>query len=389
MKKNKTIAIALSGGIDSLVAAYILKQQYTDIFGIHFQTGYENRITDLRKAQTRLGIDIKYVDLSKDFHLHVINYFIATYLKGMTPNPCVICNKKIKFDALYKAVRTFGADLIATGHYAGIQKDRFGHNCLVKAKDLAKDQSYFLAMLSREQLNRTIFPLKGMYKSEVKTFAASHGLVPPEKEESQDICFIKQQSFAEFISLQKNIKPTPGKIIRTNGEIVGTHNGLHQFTIGQRRGLNCPGPAPYYVKKIDIKNNTLVVGFKEELFKKELYVNNIHWTGDPITCIREIKTKIRYHHQEVKSVFIPHTADSSDIRDAVGTDIVTLDTDAAVNTGSDALYPGTTSVKTDTGIIPNDMPAKIIFNEPQYAVTPGQIAVFYSGNAVLGCGTIH
>ncbi len=350
MKKNKKIAVALSGGIDSLVAAYLLKEQGADLVGIHFQTGYENKKTDLAETGARLGIEIRQVNLAEDFEIHVINYFIKTYLTGKTPNPCIICNKKIKFNALYKACNELGANFIATGHYAGLKKDASGHNCLLKAADLSKDQSYFLAMLSREQLDRSIFPLGNMHKSEVKKFADLNGLIPPEKKESQDICFIKQHSFSEFILKKKGIKPVPGKIIRTDGEVIGTHNGLHEFTIGQRRGLNCPGPAPYHVKKIDIKNNTLIVGFKEELFKKELFLDNVHFTGNPITYCRKIKTKIRYRHKEADSVFIPEDSE-------------------------------------DTEITKKNR-AKIIFNEPQYAVTPGQTAVFYAGDQVLGCGTI-
>ncbi len=360
VKKNKRIAIALSGGIDSLVAAYILKQKNIDLFGIHFKTGYEDETTDLSTIGACLGIEIKYIDLSKDFDAKVIDYFIDTYLKGKTPNPCILCNKKIKFDSLYKAGAKLGADMIATGHYAAIKKDKSGHHYLTKAKDLIKDQSYFLAMLSREQLDRAIFPLGDMYKSEVKEIARANNLIPSEKKESQDICFIKKdQSFADFICSKQNIKPIPGNIIKTNGEIIGRHKGLHEFTIGQRRGLNCPGPAPYYVKKIDIKNNALVVGFKEELFSTQLIVNNIHWTGDPITSCCKIETKIRYRHQAEEALFIPEIPES----------------------------------RTLSGINPPPIShigkAKIIFNKPQYAVTPGQIAAFYYGNNVLGCGIIQ
>lgn len=345
MKKTKKIAIALSGGIDSLVAASILKKQGADLFGIHFKTGYENRKIDLAKTGERLGIQIITIDLGRAFELHVIDYFIKTYLKGKTPNPCIICNKKIKFDALYKACRDLGADFIATGHYAGIEKDESGHNCLVKARDDTKDQSYFLAMLNQEQLGRTIFPLSDMCKSEVKEFAALNGLIPPEKKESQDICFIKNNSFSEFILLKKAMKPVPGPIVTTDGKNIGTHGGLHKFTIGQRRGLNCPGPAPYYVKRIDIEHNTLVVGFKDELFKTELFLKDIHWTGRPVNCCHEIITKIRYSHKGADSLFVPDISRTNR--------------------------------------------AKIIFHQGQYAITPGQAAVFYSSNRVLGCGIIQ
>ena len=372
MKKNKKIAVALSGGIDSLVAAYLLKKQGADLVGIHFQTGYENKKTDLAETGIRLGIEIRQVNLAEDFEIQVINYFIKTYLTGKTPNPCIICNKKIKFNALYKACKKLGANFIATGHYAGLKKDASGHNSLVKADDPSKDQSYFLAMLSQEQLDRSIFPLGNMHKSEVKKFADLNGLIPDEKNESQDICFIKQNSFSEFILKKKGIKPVPGKIIRTDGKVVGTHNGLHEFTIGQRRGLNCPGPAPYHVKKIDIKNNALIVGFKEELFKKELFLDNIHFTGKPITHCRKIKTKIRYRHKEADSVFIPQYSESSGITDISKTNET----------------PETSDMQKTFNISGKNR-AKIIFNEPQYAVTPGQIAVFYDNDQVLGCGTIQ
>lgn len=387
---KKRVAIAISGGVDSLVAASLLKQEYPDLFGIHFITGYgtdengnENqpedidnlskkldircagknlgakKEADLKNLQKQLDIPIYCVDLQDVFEKEVVSYFMETYQCGKTPNPCLICNKKIKFGALYTAARNLGADLLATGHYAKIDfsesnsSDRSPEVMLLKGTDMVKDQSYFLSMLSIEQLRHAIFPLGDLTKQEVIAIAAAKGLVPTEKKESQDICFIHENSFADFITSKCKMPFLPGEIVNTDNKVVGTHKGVHRYTVGQRRGLNCPGPAPYYVKTIDMEQNRIIVGFKHELFKKECLVKDLNWLCDNDRLLTEslkVTTRIRYSHKGA-----PSTVISSNNTDFLNS----------------AEY------------------VKVIFDEPQLAVTPGQGAVFYHDNKVLGSGLIQ
>ncbi len=384
MNKNSIVAIALSGGIDSLVSGYLLKKQYKHVFGIHFTTGYEKLSIDLKSLENQLGFPVKNINLSKEFEKKVVQYFIKTYLDGKTPNPCIICNKEIKFGELLKHAQNMGADYIATGHYANIVNKAFlneaflnetflnekknqtltqnSHDCyLEKGKDPLKDQSYFLSMLSKNQLEKIIFPLSSMTKHQVKQFAKSKNIKPVHKKESQDICFIHDNDFAKFILKKQQYRPKPGNILNVDNKIAGQHNGLHKFTVGQRRGINCPAKEPYYVQKIDVKNNILKVCFKKDLLKKKLKISDIVWNGtrngtrngirndnrnlqisDKKMVIKDIITKIRYSHKGGLS---------------------------------------TLSLNKTCG--------EVVFNEPQNAITPGQAAVFYNGNRVLGAGIIQ
>jgi len=351
INKNKVIAVAISGGVDSLVAGYILKNQYKDIFGIHFTTGYEKESIDLSLIEKQLGFPVTTIDFSKEFEKKIIQYFIHTYLQGKTPNPCIICNKEIKFGQLLKHVQNMGADYLATGHYATVVNQiSSGGDCyLEKGEDLAKDQSYFLSMLSNAQLEKIIFPLSKMSKKSVKQLAELKSLKPIHKKESQDICFIHDNDFAKFILKKENITPKPGNIKDVDNKIVGHHEGVHKFTIGQRRGINCPAKEPYYVQNIDIKKNILKVCFKKDLFKQNLTVSDIIWNGSKNSelsekkmVFRDIITKIRYSHKG-------------------GLSTLSL----------------------------NKTRGKVIFDEPQNAITPGQAAVFYKGTRVLGAGIIQ
>ncbi len=339
---KQTIAIAVSGGIDSLAAAHILKKEHPHSFCIHFTTGYEKHPLDFSVMENQLGIPIKHVDLSTVFETEVVDYFITSYLAGKTPNPCLICNKTIKFGALFRAAQELGADRLATGHYARIKKDDKGNPVLLKGRDSHKDQSYFLSMLSKNQLNKAMFPLGEMTKPQVRQYAAKNNLVPSDKKESQDICFIQEKSFSDFILSKKRLLPGPGDIVTTTGKVIGKHNGLFQFTIGQRRGINCPGPAPFYVKSIDMKENRLIVGFKKELLQKSLVLEEINYITGTITKPEELFVKIRYSH----------------------------------NGALATLTPGSTTVS-------------ITFHKPQYAVTPGQGCVLYNEDRVVGAGIIQ
>ena len=344
---KERIAIAVSGGVDSLVAAFLLKRQFPghDVFGIHFTTGYESRPVDLDALSCQLKMDIHIVDLSGPFEQEVIHYFTGTYLAGKTPNPCLICNRAIKFNALRNAAAQQGATGFATGHYARVAMDSQGITALYKGLDPLKEQSYFLSLLTRDQLSGVLFPLGGMTKSQVVALAREQHLTPPEKKESQDICFMNKTSVGDFITAQaRDTVFAPGPIVTTEGKTVGTHRGLHCYTIGQRRGLNCPGPAPYYVTKLDMATHRLVVGFKEELLKQTFQVHSVNWLlPDPLESPLTAQTRIRYNHAGATARLTP------------------------MNNGR----------------------IQVDLNTPQYAVTPGQGAVFYINDRVIGAGIIQ
>lgn len=335
-------AIALSGGLDSLVAAHLLKQQGHDLVGIHFTTGFESKKIDLPGIEEQLGIKIHSMDLSAEFNAQVVDYFVATYARGKTPNPCVICNQAIKFGLVARRARELGARRIATGHYARIRAGGAGDIELVRGLDPVKDQSYFLAMLTQEHLRQALFPLGHLTKDQVRGIAMENHLVPSEQKESQDICFIRESGFSEFVQSRLSLPPSPGDIVLGDGTKVGRHRGLHCYTIGQRRGLNSPGPEPYYVKTIDMENNTLVVGGKKDLYTAEAILGDLNFLIPPLISSQRVTTKIRYSHRGAPSVV------------SIQDDITT-----------------------------------IVFDEPQLAVTPGQVAVFYEADKVLGAGIIQ
>ncbi len=343
VKNNaKKIAIALSGGIDSLVAGYLLKQTYTEVFGIHFSTGYETKPCDLSSIAEQLDIKIKHIDLSCVFKEQVVDYFINTYISGKTPNPCIVCNKTIKFGALLKSAKSFGADAIATGHYVKIQNIDQNY-FLQKGIDSLKDQSYFLSSISKNKLMDIIFPLGNLTKTKVKAIAKTQNLIPLVKKESQDICFLKQNSIFEFINSKTGRKYNQGDILTTENKHIGTHNGLYKFTIGQRKGINCPASEPYYVKNIDIKNNKLIVCFKNELFENRFRTGSLNWFKKNLNFPLKMVTKIRYNHKPALSII---------------------------------------NKPDEHGIV------DVEFKTKQFAITPGQTAVFYDDNIIVGSGII-
>jgi tRNA-specific 2-thiouridylase len=252
------------------------------------------------------------------------------------------CNPAIKFGIILSLALERGAQKLATGHYAIIKKGQAGTYRLFKGFDRQKDQSYFLARLTGDQLASALFPLGAMEKTEVKKMAAHRGLQPVTRSESQDVCFIKDNSYGAFLGTQKGFRPQPGMIEDMSGEVVGQHNGLHLFTIGQRRGINCPAAEPYYVIRLDIKRNRLVVGTKKNLFSSECKVDQINWIGDAPSSPLELYTRVRYRSQEVPTTVIPGERNTAVVR----------------------------------------------FKEPQAAITPGQGAVFYRGDEIMGGGWI-
>jgi len=361
------VAIAISGGIDSLMAACLLKEKGFNVVGVHFITGFEiqphfpdkkidvtdtdPKISESIKAQashrtahiaTQLGIDIQLLDCSAEFKRTVVDYFTLTYQNGQTPNPCMVCNPSIKFGTVLDFARQQGASHLATGHYARISKDSRGRYHLFRGADPEKEQSYFLAFMTRQQLSQACFPLGEMTKSEVIKLAAKKGLRPATRKESQDICFIKSQSYGEFLASQKGFEAQPGIIEDLNGKILGRHKGLHLYTIGQRRGINCPASEPFYVVGINRKQNRLRVGFKKDLLSSQCSVVNINWINQKPAEPLNVHTRIRYRHKAAASTLIPLDANS----------------------------------------------ATVHFETPQLAITPGQCAVFYRDDEVLGGGWI-
>ena len=350
---KKTTAVAISGGVDSLMAAWLLKEQGQDVIGIHFITGFETALSRTRNPQAdrrpkiddigkQLGIPLEILDIRAEFQEEIVDYFTQTYEKGQTPNPCMRCNPVIKFGRILFHAQSLGAQKLATGHYARISRDPDGKYHLFKGLDNQKDQSYFLSRLTQHQLENACFPLGEMKKSDVKRMAQQKGLHPVTSDESQDICFTAQYSYGEFLEAHEGFEPRPGLIENVDGQVIGKHNGLHLFTIGQRRGINCPAAEPYYVIRLDAERNRLTVGAKKELLSSECKVAEINWIGNPPTLPLKVHTRVRYRSKEASSTVFPQDLSTATVR----------------------------------------------FSEPQTAVTPGQGAVFYRGNEILGGGWI-
>jgi tRNA-specific 2-thiouridylase len=359
---RETTAIAMSGGVDSLVAAALLKERGHSLRALHFITGYEagppldgadsqgswlqlhdqahHRMQPLADA---LDIPLYIIDLRREFKNLVVDYFVSTYQNGRTPNPCLVCNSAIKFDALLKRAQDLGATRIATGHYArNIVRDD-GRRHLLRAADPDKDQSYFLARLTQAQLALAVFPLAELTKSQTRQIAADRGLQPASAAESQDICFIKNARYGDFLSRQPGFKWHQGPIEDVQGRTIGSHKGLHYFTIGQRKGIDCPAARPYYVVKLDAPRNCLVVGQKEDVFTDQCQVSQINWIIQPPKAPLEVFVRVRYRHKAVAATLTPLEQTSALVR----------------------------------------------FDKPEPAVTPGQGAVFYLGDEVLGGGWIQ
>ena len=340
---ERAIAVAVSGGIDSLVAAHLLTQAGHSVFGIHFTTGHEPLPeSGLAHLQEQLGIPVHTVDLKAAFQQKVIDYFTRTYASGRTPNPCLACNPAIKFGRLLEIARNKGAGYLATGHYARIVRDTQGRRRLLKGIDATKDQSYFLAFLEQEQLVAARFPLGEMTKEQVRNTARSAGLTPARRKESQDVCFIPED-YPAFLAAQPGFASEPGCIEDVRGNRLGEHPGLHRFTVGQRRGINRPAAQPYYVVRLDPPRNRLVVGFREDLLSSECRVSETNWIISRPDLPLRAEVRVRYRHTAVPAVVHPQA----------------------------------------------DGTARVVFDTPEPAVTPGQGAVFYKGEAVLGGGWIE
>ena len=358
-KNREKVVVGMSGGVDSSVAAAILKQKGYDVIGVTFKTWPKTEcgtsfgraccnleaVTRARAVCEKLGIPYYVFDLSKEFKKEVIDYFSSQYLKGLTPNPCVLCNEKIKFGHLLRKARTFGAKLIATGHFAKVSPDKKAKRFILKeGKDKAKDQSYFLFSLSQAQIKDAVFPLGDITKSKARSIAKKLGLVTFNTVSSQDICFIRDLDYAEYIKKETGIEVRPGDIVDMSGKVVGRHKGIIHYTIGQRRGLGVAHSEPLYVTNLDVGHNKVIVGTKSDLMKKSIIVEKLNWIS--VTGIAKplkVSVKIRYGHKKAKAL--------------------------VTKTGADTV--------------------RVDFEEPQSSPTPGQAAVFYQKDIVVGGGWIR
>jgi tRNA-uridine 2-sulfurtransferase len=375
MTENATIAVAMSGGVDSSTVAAILAHSGDTVVGLTLQLWDQTRLAgkhgipeapkagrccslddvyDARRVAEHLRIPYYVVNQQDRFEQDVIRPFVSEYLAGRTPIPCSLCNNHLKFDQLLQTARSIGADRIATGHYAINEYDTErdsgrGRWILKRPADRAKDQTYFLFGLTQQQLSRTLFPLGRLTKPEVREVARQHGLALAEKPDSQEICFIPGGDYKQFLTayLEEQGEQFPesaGELVASSGEVIGRHEGISGFTVGQRKGLGVSSPTPLYVLKIDPASHRVTIGADAELATRTLRANRLNWISIPeLTTPMRVRAKIRHRHEPAWATLEPF-----------GVDEVVVAT----------------------------------FDEPQRAVTPGQSAVFYDGDEVVGGGWI-
>ncbi len=350
---KKRVAVAMSGGVDSSVAAALLQKEGYEVIGVTHQTWPSDKnsnrfggccgleaIDSARSVAAKLNIPYYVLDLRDDFQTTVIKEFCDEYSRGRTPNPCVLCNRYIRFNILLEKISKMGVDYLATGHYARIGQSPDGYH-LLKAADKTKDQSYFLYNLGQKELPHILFPLGDYNKTQVRKMAAEMKLPSATRKDSQDICFITDGDYRSFINGRVPLEA--GDITDTQGKVIGRHNGLALYTIGQRHGLGTNSNKILYVIKLDTYNNRVIVGDKEQLFGRKLQAGQLSWVSGTLpTGPVEVTAKIRYKAPE----------------------------SAATVTQRYGL-------------------AEVIFQQPQMAITPGQSVVFYQGEAVLGGGIIE
>ncbi len=356
---KERVIVAMSGGVDSSVAAALLKEEGYEVIGITMCFGLADSlrkkpaccglqgIEDARRVCHKLGIRHYAINMQKHLENYVIKDFCQEYLKGRTPNPCVRCNQYLKFGVLLKKALSLNADYLATGHYARIEKAQSAirntqYYLLKKAKDKAKDQSYFLYRLNQSQLKHILFPLANYTKDEVRTLAKEFGLAVADKLASQEICFLPGVDYRGFLKMRIDADIRPGLVVDKYGNILGKHKGIAYYTIGQREGLGIALGYPVYIIKIDPGNNQITVGKKEDAYKREFLVKEPSFILTPLKKKVAAKVKIRYNHQESLAEILPQ-------RNKI----------------------------------------KIRFRKPQFAITCGQSAVFYDKDIVLGGGIIE
>lgn len=355
--RKTRVVVGLSGGVDSSTAAALLLEQGYEVVGITLKLWPQDclaraedkccgpqAVADARAVCHRLGIPFYLMDEAEEFKQQVIRYFAEEYKAGRTPNPCVMCNDKLKFGTLLSLARKLGAEYVATGHYARIERDpASGRHLLKRGRDPRRDQSYFLFSLRQEQLARSLFPLGDLCKTETRAAARERALKTADKEESMEICFVPDNDYGAFLQKSGLVAPHRGEIVDRAGRVLGYHEGIEFYTIGQRRGLRLAASRPWYVVDLDPTRNRVVVGEAADLACAEFRVercNWIPWAAPPATL--EVTAKIRYNH--------PGT-------------------------------PATVTPQPDGG-------ARVQLHTPQRAVTPGQACVFYDGDTVVGGGWI-
>jgi tRNA-specific 2-thiouridylase len=343
------VFVALSGGVDSAVTASLLLEQGYEVEGITMQVlssppqGREAAAPAQEAAAVAavLGIPHHVVHFEEAFQSRVIAPFREAYRCGRTPNPCALCNRLVKFGLLREEAARRGAALFATGHYARIL-DAGDRRLLAKGVDPAKDQSYFLFLLTQEQLRQTLFPLGDLTKERVRRMAADRGLRKTERGESQDICFIGAGGYVAFLETSEGTNGEEGEILHVSGRVLGRHRGIHRYTVGQRRGLGLAWPEPLYVIRVEAERNALIVGERSHLAAFRLEAAGVQWIWPPPEKPLSCRCRIRYRHREAEALVSPQGADR----------------------------------------------VVVEFLEPQYGITPGQAAVFYQGEYVMGGGWI-
>lgn len=349
--------VAMSGGVDSSVAAYLMLHEGWRCMGVTMRLldnealglGVESGccsledVEDARAVARKLGIAYYVFNFAADFCAQVIQPFAEAYQRGETPNPCILCNRRLKFDRLYRRARELGQEVIATGHYARIT-NRGGRFLLRKALDSSKDQSYMLYTMTQEQLARTRFPLGGRYKEEVRAIAEKQGFVTAQKPDSQDICFVPDGDYGAFLERFTGIPCCPGAVLDQGGQVIGQHRGAVRYTLGQRKGLGLAMGKPMYVCGKSMKDNTVTVGEESALYARECYAGDVNLiTEDSLSGATAVTAKVRYRQREQPATILPQT----------------------------------------NGTV------RVVFDRPQRAITPGQAVVWYQGDVVVGGGTVQ
>ena len=357
MSTKDRVIVGMSGGVDSASTAKLLLEQGYDVIGVTLKLWPQDcvsraedkccgpqAVTDARTVCHRLGVPYYLIDESEEFQNQVIQYFADEYKAGRTPNPCVMCNDRLKFGTLISRADRLGARYVATGHYARIVHGAAGERTkLYRGKDLRKDQSYFLFSLKQEQLERCLMPLGDMVKSETRCVARESGLRVADKEESMEICFVPDNDYGAFLKKANLAQPHQGEIVNRRGDVLGNHEGIEFFTVGQRKGLGISAPKPLYVLELDAAANRVVVGHVEELSRDTFKVERVNWI--PFESLEEpieVTAQIRYNH------------------------------------------PGTPATVEDAG----GGAVTVRLKEPQKAITPGQACVFYQDDLTVGGGWI-